>query len=171
GQAYWFDQKNPTLGYRDVLPLTKLLDINGGFLVNGEVKIAAEVDFLEVIGKSDMLEETSLVMDVKGFQVLPSQSLRRWPKKIFKDDLSDAEATLANMTNVGFKLDWLEKKLDQVKESKEKEEAGEIQMQKIEEDLKDLKHKCSELEAQLEKEKAELLASRATLSLSDDDVI
>ena len=58
-----------------MLPLTELLDINGGFLVNGEVKIVAEVGVLEVVGES-VLVETPLVnesIDVKGFQVLPSQ--------------------------------------------------------------------------------------------------
>lgn len=59
-----------------MLPLTELVDINGGFLVNGQVKIVAEVVVLEVIGKSHVLEETSLVnecINVNGFLVLPSQ--------------------------------------------------------------------------------------------------
>ncbi|CAL9216969.1 unnamed protein product, partial [Arabidopsis halleri] len=34
-----------------MLPLTKLLDKNDGFLVNGEVKVVAEVGVLEVFGK------------------------------------------------------------------------------------------------------------------------
>ena len=72
----WFDQKHPSFGTQAMLPLTEFLDINGGFLVNGEVKIVAEVGVLEVVGKSDVLVETPLVnesIDVKGFQVLPSQ--------------------------------------------------------------------------------------------------
>ncbi|KAL1204973.1 MATH domain and coiled-coil domain-containing protein [Cardamine amara subsp. amara] len=59
-----------------MLPLTKLHDKNGGFLVNGEVKIVAEVGAVEVVGKSDVLKETLLVnesINVNGFQVLPSQ--------------------------------------------------------------------------------------------------
>ena len=71
----WFDQKHPSFGTQAMLPLTELLDINGGFLVNGEVKIVAEVGVLEVVGES-VLVETPLVnesIDVKGFQVLPSQ--------------------------------------------------------------------------------------------------
>ncbi|CAN8254975.1 unnamed protein product [Cochlearia groenlandica] len=72
----WFHQKSPNLGY-STLALTKLLDKNGGFLCNGEVKIVAELDVLEVIEKSDALEETSNVVksiDVNGFQVLTSQA-------------------------------------------------------------------------------------------------
>ncbi|KAG7598883.1 MATH/TRAF domain [Arabidopsis suecica] len=68
----WFDQKSLTLGRQAMLTITKLLDINGGFLVNGDVKIVAEVGVLEVVGKSDVLVETLLVqesIDVNGFQV------------------------------------------------------------------------------------------------------
>ncbi|EOA32383.1 hypothetical protein CARUB_v10015650mg [Capsella rubella] len=70
----WFDQKSPSLGYPEMLPLSKLLDKSGGFLVNGEIKIVAEVYVLEVIGKTNVLEETSFVketMDVNGFHVPP----------------------------------------------------------------------------------------------------
>ncbi|CAL9216970.1 unnamed protein product [Arabidopsis halleri] len=76
GLQSWFDQKSPNWGFPSMLPLTKLLDKNDGFLVNGEVKVVAEVGVLEVFGKSDALEETLLVnksVDVNGFQVLPSQ--------------------------------------------------------------------------------------------------
>ncbi|XP_019091514.1 PREDICTED: MATH domain and coiled-coil domain-containing protein At1g31400-like [Camelina sativa] len=69
----WFDEKSTSIGYPSMLPLTKLAN---GFLMNGEVKIVAEVGVLEVHGKSDVLEETSLVnesINVNGFQVLPSQ--------------------------------------------------------------------------------------------------
>lgn len=74
----WFDHKTPNSGSREMILLTKLHDKNGGFLVNGDVKIVAEVDVLEVTGKSDVLEETSFVesTDVNGFQVLPPQLVR-----------------------------------------------------------------------------------------------
>ncbi|KAL9858278.1 putative MATH/TRAF domain-containing protein [Arabidopsis thaliana] len=73
---YWFDQKSRYWGSPAMLPLTELLDLNGGFLVNGEVKIVAEVGVREVVGKSDVLVETLLVhesINVNGFQILPSQ--------------------------------------------------------------------------------------------------
>ncbi|KAG7648143.1 MATH/TRAF domain, partial [Arabidopsis thaliana x Arabidopsis arenosa] len=160
-----------------MLPLTELLDLNGGFLVNGEVKIVAEVGVLEVVGKSDVLEETSLVMesiDVNGFQVLPSQVesvkslfeeqpdiesklhlknphmritylnsllslteiLSQSPENISNDDLANAYSTLSYVTKAGFKLDWLEKKLKDV---------GETRIQEIREELKDMKHKCVDM--------------------------
>lgn len=96
------------------------------------------------------------------------ETVHRSSKEISKADLADAYAALKSMTVAGFELDWLKKKLDQVSEKKEKEEAGEIRMREIEEELKNLKQKCSDLEAQLEKEKAEVLAARAPLSLSTE---
>ncbi|KAG7648144.1 MATH/TRAF domain [Arabidopsis thaliana x Arabidopsis arenosa] len=72
----WFYRNSHSLGSQTMLPLNEFLDVNGGFLGNGEVKIVAEVGLLEVVGKSDVLEETLLVnesINVNGFQVLPSQ--------------------------------------------------------------------------------------------------
>lgn len=84
-----------------MIPLTKLQNETEGFLVNGELIVAAEVEVLEVIGTSvgseesqeaseplsemklddvskscDCLNNTQQVkedIDVNGFQFLPSQ--------------------------------------------------------------------------------------------------
>ncbi|KAH0885030.1 hypothetical protein HID58_061126 [Brassica napus] len=56
-------------------------------------------------------------------------------------------------------------KLDEMSEKEEKEEAGETRMQEIENELKDLKLKCSDLEAELKKEKLEVLAAKELISL------
>jgi len=80
----WFYKNFHISGFQTMLPLSKLLDKNGGFLVNGDVKIVVEVGVLEVVGKSDVLEETLLVhesIDINGFQVLPSQ-VRKVPVTI-----------------------------------------------------------------------------------------
>lgn len=56
--------------------LNELHAKDSGFLVNGELKVVAEIEVLEVIGKLDVLEETSTIteiMYVNGFQLLPSQ--------------------------------------------------------------------------------------------------
>ncbi|KAF3560381.1 hypothetical protein F2Q69_00014809 [Brassica cretica] len=162
----WFDHKTPRLSF----PLMKT---TLGFLVDEEVKIVAEIDVVEVI--------------INGFQVLPSQvkSVNRLfkrepdiaskfpinnpPQKISNGDLSDTETTLAHMKTIGFKLELLEKKICEIKEKKAKEKAGKIKIQNTEEKLKDLKQKCLDLEAQLETEKAEVLAASAPLLLSDDE--
>lgn len=72
----WFDQTAFSWGLTSMFPLEKLHAKDGGFLVNNELKIVAEVDVLEVIGKLDVTEETSTIMetmDVNGFQLFPSQ--------------------------------------------------------------------------------------------------
>ncbi|XP_013588854.1 PREDICTED: MATH domain and coiled-coil domain-containing protein At3g58270-like isoform X1 [Brassica oleracea var. oleracea] len=92
---HWFDAEFCDFGFTTMLPLDKIHDKDGGFLVNGDLEIVAEVEVLEVIGKLDVSEETkllskveeddgaeardSLELSVNGFQVLPSQveSVRR----------------------------------------------------------------------------------------------
>ncbi|KAG2325802.1 hypothetical protein Bca52824_008530 [Brassica carinata] len=93
------------------------------------------------------------------------ETLRQSPHKLHKADLAVAYAALGSMNESGFKLDWLEKKLNQMSEKKEKEEAGETRMLEIENELKDLKLKCSDLEAELEKERLEALAAKEPISL------
>lgn len=95
----YLDEKSPFCRYPTVLPPSKLLAEDGGFLVNGELMIVVEVVALEVIGTSssgesdnskplseveendcakydDLLNKTQKVkenMNVNGFQVLLSQ--------------------------------------------------------------------------------------------------
>lgn len=59
-----------------MFPLNEICAKDSGFLVNGELKIVAEIEVLEVIGKLDVSEETSTIMetiDFNGFELLPSQ--------------------------------------------------------------------------------------------------
>ncbi|KAL0853842.1 hypothetical protein Bca101_058994 [Brassica carinata] len=156
----WLDKTKPDWGFTDMINLTELY-AKKGFLVNGEVKIVVKVDVLEVQGKADVKEESSPVMetiDVSGFQVLPSQ-------EISKDDLSEEYAALSYLTDAGFQLDWLGKKLDEVKENKKKEKACLAQIQEMNEELQPLKRKCSEMEAQMDKVEAELSETSALLKL------
>ncbi|XP_020880588.1 MATH domain and coiled-coil domain-containing protein At3g58360 isoform X2 [Arabidopsis lyrata subsp. lyrata] len=191
-----------------MFPLNEICAKDSGFLVNGELKIVAEIEVLEVIGKLDESEETSTIMetiDFNGFELLPSQvefvrnmfekhpeiasefrlknpnlksgymslllslieTLRQSPQELNKVDLAEAYVALRSMTDAGFKVDWLEKKLFEMSEKKKKEEAGETRMQEINEELKSLNQKCLDLEAQLEKEKAEVFAAKAPLSFND----
>ncbi|CAA7060671.1 unnamed protein product [Microthlaspi erraticum] len=217
---HWFDQKAPDWGFKWMFPLGKLKAKKDGFLVNGEVKIVAEIEVLEVIGKLDVPEEatdplktlkrnedgavSSALLEetpkdlvfINGFQVLSSQvdlarrvfeahpetalecctknqelrtsnmnvllslikMLFKWPQEHSEDDLYDAEAALTYMKSVGFKLDWLEKKLDELKENKKKC----AHVCEIEQQLHDLELKCKDLKNQLNKEiKAEILEATA----------
>ncbi|KAL1225765.1 Protein RESTRICTED TEV MOVEMENT 3 [Cardamine amara subsp. amara] len=73
----WFDEKCSNWGRRSMFPLDKIHAKDSGFLINGELKIVVEIEVLEVIGKVDVTEETSIIMetiDINGFQLLPSQA-------------------------------------------------------------------------------------------------
>ncbi|CAA0387193.1 unnamed protein product [Arabidopsis thaliana] len=231
----WFDQNAPGWGFENMLLLTELNAKDGGFLVNGQVMIVAEVEFLEVIGtldeseeiikSSDLINKTQEVaqqvkeiiqpndlinktqevaqqvkesIDVNGFQVLPSQveSVRRIFKKhpdiavgfqvknqhlrktfmsflvnvietmcqslqeLSNEDLVEVDIALTYLKDAGFKVDWLEKKLDHVKEKKEKEQSGLVILQGIEQQLHELMHKCEE-------KKSEVLSVGAPLKFDD----
>lgn len=70
-------------------------------------------------------------------------------KDLSLDDLSQAEKALTYLKCSGFKMDWLERRLEELEEIKNKEE-------ELEEELKVSKEKCSDIEALLEKTKEEL---------------
>ncbi|EOA24557.1 hypothetical protein CARUB_v10017815mg [Capsella rubella] len=172
---YWFDQENATQGFECMLRLSELHGRDNGLLVNGAVKVIAEVNVLEVIGKLDVPEEPKSI-DIKGVQVLASQVesvnslfekypsfasklcsknpqlqktylniaqnlteiLCKSPEELSNGDLAEAYSALRFVTNAGFKLDWLEKKL---------KEAGKTRLHEIEQELKDLNLKCADMEA------------------------
>ncbi|KAG7561309.1 MATH/TRAF domain [Arabidopsis thaliana x Arabidopsis arenosa] len=88
----WFDKKAPEWGWEDMISLTKLNDINSGFLVNGELMIVAEVETFEAISTSQVAairddsewtlldyyssseeDKDDVTVVVKGFHVLDSQ--------------------------------------------------------------------------------------------------
>ncbi|XP_023643802.1 MATH domain and coiled-coil domain-containing protein At3g58410 isoform X1 [Capsella rubella] len=81
-------------------------------------------------------------------------------EEISNEDFVDANIALTCLKDVNFKVDWLEKKLDQVKENKEKEQSALAQLQETEESILKLKQKAEE-------QKAVLLATRTTLSFDD----
>lgn len=95
------------------------------------------------------------------------ETLCQSPQELSSEDLVEAQNALAHVKDAGFKVDWLEKKLEEVKGKKEEEQTGLARMQELEEELKDLKQKCSEIEASLEKEKAKVSAARTHLTLDE----
>jgi len=77
----YFDENLPACSYPTVPPPFNLLARDAGFLICREITIVIEVVSLEVIGTSnndgansiDLLKQTQQIIDVNGFQVLPSQ--------------------------------------------------------------------------------------------------
>ncbi|CAH2063690.1 unnamed protein product [Thlaspi arvense] len=160
-----FDEKSNSWGISYMLPLSELHDNYSGFLVNGELEVVADIFLLEIIGKvefvSRMFEKHPEI--ASGFRIKNQNlrtgymnlllslidTLRQSPHKLPKDHMDEAYDALVCLTNAGFKLDWLKKKLDQVPETKEKVKANEIRMQETQKELK-------------LKSKAEVLRSRSS---------
>ncbi|XP_019099738.1 PREDICTED: MATH domain and coiled-coil domain-containing protein At3g58340-like [Camelina sativa] len=187
-----FDEQSPSCGYAIS---SEVLAEDGGFLVNGELMIVAEV-----LGTSDVFDDFIPLrkLEVNGFHVHPSQVqsvkriFERHPdiavqfraknqhlrttfmnfltslietlyqplEELSNEDLVEADIALTYLKDVGFKVDWLEGKLNKVKEKKEKERSCEARVKELEVQLHDLNLK-------FEMEKAELSATRTPLSFDD----
>ncbi|XP_019101936.1 PREDICTED: MATH domain and coiled-coil domain-containing protein At3g58440-like [Camelina sativa] len=89
------------------------------------------------------------------------------PEKLSENDLSNAEDTLVDLTDAGFKVDWLETKLYEICKKKKMEQGSKARLETMEEQLQKLKEMFLDLESQLHKEKVEALAARAPLSFND----
>ncbi|KAJ4904931.1 TRAF-like family protein [Raphanus sativus] len=88
-------------------------------------------------------------------------------EELSSEDLVEADVALTYLKDAGFKVEWLEKKLDHVKAKKEKEQFCVARLQEMEDSLLNLWKKCSDLDAQVEKEEEELSATRTPLSFDD----
>ncbi|ESQ46909.1 hypothetical protein EUTSA_v100280581mg, partial [Eutrema salsugineum] len=91
------------------------------------------------------------------------------PQELTDDDLDEASVAVSYVAKGGLKVDWLEEKLEEVKERKKKVNNGKARLQKMEEELQKLTQKCLDLIALVDKEKEDVAA--ANVSLSFDDVV
>ncbi|ESQ30833.1 hypothetical protein EUTSA_v10011998mg, partial [Eutrema salsugineum] len=181
----WFDRKSPDWGFTEMIALTEL-KARKGFLVNDELIIVVKVYVLEVVGKLDVSEESSPVIetiDVKGFQVesvnrlferhqdIASKLRPKNPfmKTAYMNLLLGLTRTMCQSPQEVSKDDIAEQyaALAYLKEAGFKLDWLEKKLDKVKEKKEKeeaLKEKCSDLEAQMKKVKAELLAARAPLS-------
>ncbi|CAH2047813.1 unnamed protein product [Thlaspi arvense] len=67
-------------------------------------------------------------------------------EELSNEDLVEADIAITYLKDACFKVDWLEKKLNQLKDNKEKEKSGLARLQKIEENLLNLKLQWSEMD-------------------------
>ncbi|CAA7043623.1 unnamed protein product [Microthlaspi erraticum] len=168
----------PDFGCKYMLPLSRLEAIREGFLMNGEVMVVAVVEFTDAVGTSLDLPKESEEADLarRVLEAHPEialecrtnnqemrtfymnvllgliRLLEKWPPEHSEDDLSYAEASLAYLKSVGFKVDWLEKKFDKVKgKRKEGDRSCEMRQQ-----LNDLEKKCNDLKTLVIKAKEEI---------------
>ncbi|VVB06130.1 unnamed protein product [Arabis nemorensis] len=90
----WFDKDSPAAFFLEMIPFSKLYGKDVGFMVNGVVKIVAEIE-------RKLEEETSSVEesnDVNGFQVLPSQV--EFVSRVFKKNIQTLHYNSEQRTNL-----------------------------------------------------------------------
>ncbi|CAG7902940.1 unnamed protein product [Brassica rapa] len=152
----------------EVQPVEETKDVNGFQVLSSQVESVSHIfrrhpDIAlgfrpknQAIRKAYMNELLSLI-----------EMMCQSPHKLSEDDLSNADDTLADLIDVGFKLDWLKIKLNEVSEKKKKEKGSDARLRTMEEQLLKLKLMFLDLETQLQKEKEEALAARAPFSFND----
>ncbi|CAH2047693.1 unnamed protein product [Thlaspi arvense] len=84
------------------------------------------------------------------------EALNKPPHSLSETELSNARSELADLTEAGFKLDWLRTKLDEVFLERKKASVDGIRVQELKEQVKNLK-------AELSKEKLKSATSAAKL--------
>ncbi|EOA25991.1 hypothetical protein CARUB_v10019380mg [Capsella rubella] len=97
------------------------------------------------------------------------KTLCQLPDELSDDDMDEASVAVSYVEKGGFKLDWLEKKLAEVKAKKKKVETSKARLKQTEEELHRLNQRCLDLKAVLEKENADV--SKANVPLSFDDIV
>ncbi|KAJ4878464.1 TRAF-like family protein [Raphanus sativus] len=84
--------------------------------------------------KSQLVKTTYLNLLLKLIE-----KLGKPPHSFSKTDLSNIRSELIDLTEAGFKLDWLNKKLDDISLETKKEDANGTRVQELEEHIKNLK--------------------------------
>ncbi|CAL9245917.1 unnamed protein product [Arabidopsis halleri] len=152
----------------EIQPVKETMNINGFEVVLSKVESVRHIferhpDIaVEFRGKNQHLRNACMNFLVSLIETM-CQSL----EELSNEDLVEADIALTYLRDAGFKVDWLEKKLDQLKEKKEEEMSGLARLHEIEENLVILEQKWSDLDALAEKEKAELSATRTAMSFDD----
>ncbi|CAA7038137.1 unnamed protein product [Microthlaspi erraticum] len=96
------------------------------------------------------------------------ETLRKAPQSFSEAELSNAQSELNELTEAGFKLDWLKKKLDEVcLERKNAIADGSLGVEQVEQRIKNLEQTLSDLKVELESEKAKSAAATKVLSFED----
>ncbi|CAA7060692.1 unnamed protein product [Microthlaspi erraticum] len=103
-------------------PQRKLVEDNGFYVLPSQVQsvrfiFERQPDVVEAFRSKNQHLRTTYMNFLLGF----NEALYQPIQEISNEDLVEADKAISYFKDVGFKVDWLEKKLEQVKENKEKE--------------------------------------------------
>ncbi|VVB03114.1 unnamed protein product [Arabis nemorensis] len=158
------------------LPFSKLKE--EGFLENNKLVLKVHVKVLEVVHQGKTTENE--MFETRGFEVLFTQvasvcSLFTKHPDIAVDfrpkakgaELNNAQSELNELTEVGFKLDWLKTKLEEVSLERKNALAEGSPVGELEERIKNLELTLWDLKVELKSEKAKSAAPAKLLSFND----
>ena len=95
------------------------------------------------------------------------ETLRKPLRSFSETELSDAESQLNELTEAGFKLDWLKTRFEEIYLERKNADADKSRAQEVEERIKNLELTLSDLKVELEKEKAKSAADATFLSFDE----
>uniref|UniRef100_A0A0D3B6C9 MATH domain-containing protein n=1 Tax=Brassica oleracea var. oleracea TaxID=109376 RepID=A0A0D3B6C9_BRAOL len=95
------------------------------------------------------------------------ETLRKPLRSFSETELSDAESQLNELTEAGFKLDWLKTRFEEIYLERKNADADKSRAQEVEERIKNLELTLSDLKVELEKEKAKSAADATLLSFDE----
>ncbi|KAL0813151.1 hypothetical protein Bca101_069594 [Brassica carinata] len=177
GRRRLFCAETPSWGLGRTLPLTKLQE--KGFLEKNKLTIEVYMKVFEVVHQGKSTEND--VLDYNGFNIIASQypdfaidvipknqgvrtsymnlllglveALRKSPHSFSVTELSNTESELAELKEAGFKLDWLDSRLEEISLERKKLVSDGPWVKKLEEQIKSVELTLSDLKVELDKER------------------
>ncbi|XP_019084934.1 PREDICTED: MATH domain and coiled-coil domain-containing protein At3g58440-like [Camelina sativa] len=146
-------------------PVKKTMDINGFEVFSSQVLSVRHIferhpDIaVQFRAKNQHLRTTFM-----NFLASLIETLCQPLEELSNEDLVEADIALTYLKDVGFKVDWLEGKLNKVKEKKDKERSCEARVKELEAQLHDLK-----LKFEMEKAECNTVAAETEVSNSEND--
>lgn len=89
------------------------------------------------------------------------------PQELTEEELRNAESQLLELVEVGFKLDWLKQKLEELCVKKKKMEARGARMRELDGMIMEQRRVLWELETELKNEENEAVSDSARLGFED----
>ncbi|XP_019101976.1 PREDICTED: MATH domain and coiled-coil domain-containing protein At2g42470-like [Camelina sativa] len=146
----------------------EMLDFNGFPILYTQLASVSKIfvnhmDFAECFRPKDKGVKTAYM----NLLLSLIETLCKPPLSFSETELSNARNELNELTEAGFKLDWLEAKLDEVSLERKNATANSYRVEELEARIKNLELTLSDLKVELNKEKK----TKFTEILSFDDIV
>ncbi|CAL9236621.1 unnamed protein product [Arabidopsis halleri] len=145
------------------------VDVNGFQVLSSQVTSVKQI-FEEHPDIAEDFRSKNQVVKTEYMNVLLRviQTMAKPPQSISETELGNVHSELTELTEVGFKVEWLKTKLEEVSVELKKANADGCRIQQLEEHVKNLEMTVSDLKAELDKEKAKSTSDAVkVLSLED----